>query len=267
MTFDSGFGGLSVLRHLVKELPDHNHLYVTDLEAFPYGEWEAGALKQHLLDTIGQVVEVHNPALVTIACNTASTLVLSELRSRHAIPFVGTVPAVKPAAEITITGLISVLATPATVERDYTRDLIERFAEGVSVTCIGAPRLAQLAEDWLKTATLDEEAMVQDCASAFIDNGDGRRTDTIVLACTHYPLLSEALARTAPWPVQWIDPGSAIARHAVTVVHESKIAEGSGVLKVAAGGDIPHENLKVWLKRAGVDPDRLRCLDNQTGIS
>jgi glutamate racemase len=150
--------------------------------------------------------------LVVIACNTASTLALPVLRARFPIPFVGTVPAIKPACAQSKTKRVSVLATAATVRRDYTFELIREFAGDCRVTLRGAERLAGFAEDALRGITIDDEAIRAEIDPCFVE--DGARTDTVVLACTHYPLILPLLDRLAPWPVTWIDPAPAIARRA-----------------------------------------------------
>jgi glutamate racemase len=211
LAFDSGLGGLTVLREVMRQCPDADIVYAADDAAFPYGHLAEPALVDRVLSVMERLVERFHPDLVVIACNTASTLVLPALRARFAIPFVGTVPAVKPAAERTRSGLISVLATPGTVARDYTHDLIERYAAGCEVTLVGATRLAGLAEAALKGEPVDDAAITAEIAPCFVAK-DGRRTDVVTLACTHYPLLLSRLQRLAPWPVDWIDPAPAIAR-------------------------------------------------------
>ncbi len=211
LVFDSGLGGLTVLREVMRQRPDADIVYAADDAAFPYGRLDERALVGRVLQVMERLVDRFHPDLVVIACNTASTLVLPALRARFAIPFVGTVPAVKPAAERTRSGLISVLATPGTVARDYTHDLIERYAAGCEVTLVGATRLAGLAEAALKGEPVDDAAITAEIAPCFVAKG-GRRTDVVTLACTHYPLLLSRLQRLAPWPVDWIDPAPAIAR-------------------------------------------------------
>lgn len=211
LVFDSGLGGLTVLRELMRQRPDADIVYAADDAAFPYGRLDEPALVARVLDVMERLVERFHPDLVVIACNTASTLVLPALRARFAIPFVGTVPAVKPAAERTRTGLICVLATPGTVARDYTHDLIERYAAGCEVILVGARNLASLAESALKGEPVDDAQIAAEIAPCFVAR-DGRRTDVVTLACTHYPLLLPRLQRLAPWPVDWIDPAPAIAR-------------------------------------------------------
>lgn len=217
LIFDSGFGGLTVMREIEATAPALDLVYLADDAHFPYGEQAAEPLRQQIVETISQAVDDVRPDAVVIACNTASTLVLPPLRERFEIPFVGTVPAIKPAAEATQTGLISVLATPGTVKRDYTRTLIDEFATGVSVTLVGASQLATVAENFLSGETVDDATIRREIAPCFVETGHGR-TDHVVLACTHFPLLSEHFVRLAPWPVVWIDSSEAIARRVSHVI-------------------------------------------------
>lgn len=223
LVFDSGIGGLSVLAAVRALMPERRLVYVADDAGFPYGDWEEGALAAHVVALIGGLVAAHRPAAVVIACNTASTLVLPALRARHAIPFVGTVPAVKPAAERTRSGVVAVLATPGTMKRDYTRGLIRSFAGQCHVRLVGAPDLARLAEAHLRGEAVDERAVAAQIAPCFAEV-DGRRTDIVVLACTHYPFLRGLFERLAPWPVAWLDPAPAIARRLQAVLREAEAA-------------------------------------------
>jgi glutamate racemase len=225
LVFDSGIGGLSVLRAIREQLPTVRTVYVADDAAFPYGDWEEGVLRDHIVELMGGLIAVHRPAAVVIACNTASTLVLPPLRERFPVPFVGTVPAIKPAAEQTKTGVVAVLATPGTMKRDYTRDLIKSFAQSCHVRLVGAPELAAIAEARMRGGTVDREAVAGQIAPCFAEM-DGRRTDIVVLACTHYPFLTDILGELAPWPVTWLDPAPAIARRLVTVLEGRAVAEG-----------------------------------------
>jgi glutamate racemase len=213
LIFDSGVGGLTVLAEIRRAIQGARLVYVADNAAFPYGAWEAEALGHRVVALFEGLISRFSPQLCVIACNTASTLVLAPLRARFAVSFVGTVPAIKPAAERTRTGLVSVLATPATVERDYTRELIRKYAYHCRVTLVGARRLAGEAEAKLAGRPVDGTVLRAEIQPAFVEEG-GRRTDTVVLACTHYPLLLNELRAAAPWPVAWLDPAEAIARHA-----------------------------------------------------
>lgn len=217
LIFDSGIGGMSVLREVRAVLPAARFVYVADDAGFPYGDWPEAALGARIVGLFGDLVDRHRPDIAVIACNTASTLVLPGLRVRFDVPFVGTVPAIKPAAAATRSGLISVLATPATVRRDYTFDLIAEFAPEVAVSLVGSTRLAAMAEAHIAGETVDGSELATEIAPAFATR-DGRRTDIIVLACTHYPFLVDLFRAAAPWPVQWLNPAPAIARRVVQLL-------------------------------------------------
>lgn len=217
LVFDSGLGGLTVLREIVKERPDAEITYVADTGGFPYGALTEKDVVRRVLSVMETMIARRVPDIAVIACNTASTLVLPHLRAAHAIPFVGTVPAIKPAAETTKSRRVSVLATPGTVRRDYTRALIDTYAFHIDVKLVGAKKLAALAEAHLRGEPVKDEAILSEIRPAFVDR-KGRRTDTVVLACTHYPLLLSRFEALAPWPVAWIDPARAIARRAASLL-------------------------------------------------
>ncbi|MEO3387475.1 glutamate racemase [Mesorhizobium sp. CAU 1741] len=218
LIFDSGVGGLTVLREARVLMPDRHFVYVADDAGFPYGAWEEHGLRARIVELFGGLIAEHDPEIAVIACNTASTLVLGDLREAFPeTPFVGTVPAIKPAAERTRSGLVSVLATPGTVKRQYTRDLIGEWASKVHVRLVGSERLAGLAENYMRDGFVDEDAVRAEIAPCFYEL-DGRRTDIVVLACTHYPFLVNRMRKTAPWPVDWIDPAEAIARRALSLL-------------------------------------------------
>lgn len=226
LVFDSGIGGLTVLREARILMPEHRFVYVADDAAFPYGDWEEAALIKRMIGVFETLVLRFSPQMIIVACNTASTLILPHLRERFDMPIVGTVPAIKPAAQQTSSGQISVLATPGTVQRDYTRSLISDFASGVNVRLVGAENLADLAETFMLTGKVDEAAVKREIADCFVDRY-GARTDIVVLACTHYPFLANVFRRLAPWPVDWLNPAEAIARHA-----QSRIQRGGAVKDV-----------------------------------
>ena len=216
--FDSGLGGLTVLREMRVLAPVQRLVYVADDAGFPYGDWEEAPLRAHLLNLFAGLIERHRPRGVVIACNTASTVAIAELRERFPdVPFVGTVPAIKPAAERTSSGVVAVLATPGTVRRAYTRDLIERFASQAYVRLVGSEKLASIAEAHLRREPLDDDIVGAEIADCFYVNKSGR-TDIVVLACTHYPFLANVFRRLAPWPVDWLDPAEAIARRVLDVL-------------------------------------------------
>lgn len=251
LVYDSGIGGLSVLREARILMPEFRFVYVADGAVFPIGRWEENALIDHLIAFFEELVERHQPQMIVIACNTASTVILPHLRERFDMPVVGTVPAIKLAAEVTSSGQISVLATPGTVQRDYTRSLISEFASRVNVRLVGAENLAELAEGFMLTGQVEADAVSREIEDCFVDRL-GARTDVVVLACTHYPFLTNVFRRLAPWPVDWLNPAEAIARHAksllpadgeVTVVQD--IAEFTG--------DTPKPEMRRLLSGFGLD--------------
>jgi glutamate racemase len=210
LLFDSGLGGLTVLREVVNA----HYIYVADDAFFPYGHHGEEQIIARVVPMIGELIATHAPDLIVIACNTISTLVMSHLRDRYSVPFVGTVPAIKPACASSRTKRVSVLGTKGTVQREYTRALIRDFAQGCEVTLVGSADLASLAETALSGGDVSDAEISAEIAPCFVGSGesDSARTDTVVLACTHYPLLMDRLVRLAPWPVDWIDPAPAIAR-------------------------------------------------------
>ncbi|WP_043614556.1 glutamate racemase [Ensifer sp. ZNC0028] len=218
LVFDSGIGGLTVLREARVLMPERHFIYVADDAGFPYGGWEEAALKERVIALFGRLLSEHDPEICVIACNTAFTLVGADLRAAFPhMTFVGTVPAIKPAAERTRSGLVSVLATPGTVKRAYTRDLIQSFATQCHVRLVGSESLAKMAEAYIRGEKLDDETVLAEIAPCFVEM-DGRKTDIVVLACTHYPFMANVFRRLAPWPVDWLDPAEAIARRARSLV-------------------------------------------------
>ena len=214
LVFDSGLGGLTVLREIVRARPDARYIYVADDAFFPYGHHGEEQIVARVVPLIGELIDAHAPDLVVIACNTASTLVMSHLRAAYKAPFVGTVPAIKPACASSRSKRVSVLGTKGTVKREYTQALIRDFAQGCQVTLVGSADLASLAEAALNGGGVGDREISAEIAPCFVEDAGDKslRTDTVVLACTHYPLLMDRLVALAPWPVDWIDPAPAIAR-------------------------------------------------------
>ena len=167
LLFDSGMGGLTVARAVAAQMPEAHLVYAADNAAFPYGAWKEQALIQRIVMVLGRLIDRVKPDVVVIACNTASTIALAELRAAYQAPFVGTVPAIKPAAAQTKTGVIGVLATPGTVSREYTHSLIHTFAFHCKVLLHGAPRLAEIAERKLKGHAIDLEELREEVAPCF----------------------------------------------------------------------------------------------------
>ncbi len=238
--FDSGLGGLTVYREIAKLRGDADIVYVADDEAFPYGRLSESELSKRVVSVMGKLIDTHAPDLIVIACNTASTLVLQELRQQFAVPFVGTVPAIKPACAASQTKLVSVLGTEATVAREYTRALIRDYAQGCEVTLVGSRRLAVLAEEFLRGEAIDEDDLGEELLPCFKENA-GMRTDTVVLACTHYPLLLTQFKKLAPWPVTFVDPAPAIARRVAELagVRQAEAADGHARFLLTSGRTPP----------------------------
>lgn len=214
LVFDSGIGGLSVMREARMLMHDHPFVYVGDDAGFPYGDWEESALTQRMVGLFDTLMAVHQPRVAIVACNTASTLIMPALRQRFDIPFVGIVPAIKPAAERTASGHITVLATPGTIKRRYTLALIEEFASHRHVTLVGATKLARMAEEHMQGKAIDTTLLAEELQPCFVEDGNSR-TDIITLGCTHYPFLVNEMRKLAPWPVDWLDPAEAVARQAL----------------------------------------------------
>jgi glutamate racemase len=241
LVFDSGLGGLTVFVEIMAGGPDADFLYVADDAAFPYGALKESTLVERVVGMMGDLIEKHRPDLVVIACNTASTIVLPDLRKTFTVPFVGTVPAIKPACASSVTRRVSVLGTEATVQREYTRALIRDYAQDCEVTLIGAIQLASFAEGELGGSPASDDELRDEIAACFRD--DGKRTDTIVLACTHYPLLLERLQQLAPWPVRFLDPAPAIARRVVALLGDAPAAGPGSTRAVFTSGHTPEKVL------------------------
>ena len=229
LVFDSGIGGLSVMREARLLMHDQQFVYVGDDAGFPYGDWEEQALTQRMVGLFQTLMERFNPRLAIVACNTASTLIMPALREQFTIPFVGIVPAIKPAAERTASGLVTVLATPGTVSRPYTRNLINQFAGQCEVKLVGATQLARMAEEHMQLRDIDTQLLKEEIRPCFVQRGQ-RKTDIVTLGCTHYPFLVNEMRKLAPWPVDWLDPAHAVAQQARRLLAQATKNEPESVL-------------------------------------
>jgi glutamate racemase len=205
--FDSGVGGLSVLEPARALLPTAPIVYAADSAGFPYGTKTEAELASRVPALLGRLVERYRPRLAVIACNTASTIALDHVRAALDIPVVGTVPAIKPAAEMSKTRVIGVLGTEATVRQPYVDNLAREFAADCTIVRHGSAELVVLAEAKLAGEAVDQAAI----DAAVQPLRDTAELDTVVLACTHFPLLAEELARALSG-VALIDGGPGIAR-------------------------------------------------------
>jgi glutamate racemase len=208
--FDSGVGGLSVLAPTRAILPNAPIVYAADSAGYPYGTKSEAELAARVPALLGRLVERFHPRLAVIACNTASTIALDHVRAALDIPVVGTVPAIKPAAELSKSRVIGVLGTSATVRQPYVDDLAQRFASDCIVVRHGSAELVDLAEAKLAGETVPIDA-VRDAIAPMVMQPDGEKIDVMVLACTHFPLLANEIATAFPAIVQ-VDGGPGIAR-------------------------------------------------------
>lgn len=208
--FDSGVGGLSVLGPTRALLPNAPIVYAADNAAFPYGTRSEQEIAARVPALLGRLVERFRPRLAVIACNTASTIALDHVRAALDIPVVGTVPAIKPAAKLSLSRVIGVLGTEATVRQPYVDDLADRFASDCTVIRHGSPELVELAEAKLAGAAVAAED-VRRAVETMLDHPRGQDLDVVVLACTHFPLLADELSEALPNVTQ-VDGGPGIAR-------------------------------------------------------
>ena len=216
--FDSGVGGLSVLEPTRALLPNAPIVYAADSAGFPYGTKPEAEIASRVPALLGRLVERFQPRLVVIACNTACTIALEHVRAALDVPVVGTVPAIKPAAEKTRTGVIGVLGTEATVRQPYVDDLTREFAGGSTVLRYGSPDLVALAESKLAGDPVSVDD-VRRAAVPLFEQDKGSEIDTVVLACTHFPHLGDELRKAFPG-LSWVDGGEGIARRVKYLTRE-----------------------------------------------
>ena len=209
--FDSGVGGLSVLAPTRALLPTAPLVYVADDAGYPYGVKSEADIAARVPALLGRLAERYRPRLIVIACNTASTIALDAVRAALDVPIVGTVPAIKPAAAMSQTRAIAVLGTEATVRQGYVDRLAARFAADCLVLRHGSAALVDLVEAKLRGEATDLQAYRR-IVAAMLDGPGGDRVDTVVLACTHFPLVEPELAAAAPRPLRFVHGGEGIAR-------------------------------------------------------
>jgi glutamate racemase len=252
--FDSGVGGLSVLQPTRALLPNAPIVYVADSAGFPYGERSEDDIAARVPALLAPVVERFRPRLVVIACNTASTIALTTVREALDLPVVGTVPAIKPASEMSKTRVIGVLGTQATVRQPYVDDLAARFAADCTVIRHGSPELVELAEAKLAGEPVSVEA-VRAAAQPMFDAERGSDIDVVVLACTHFPLLDQELRAAFPG-IALIDGGPGITRRIAYLTREQPWpAEPSAGIALFTGS-APGAQLQHSLARFGLEDVR-----------
>lgn len=252
--FDSGVGGLSVLQPTRLLLPNAPIVYVADSAGFPYGARSEQDIAARVPALLAPIVARFQPRLVVIACNTASTIALETVREVLVLPVVGTVPAIKPAAEMSKTRVIGVLGTQSTVRQPYVDDLAARFAADCTVIRHGSPELVELAEAKLAGDKVDVDA-VRAAVQPLFDAAPGAAIDVVVLACTHFPLLDEELRAAFPG-VALIDGGPGIARRVAYLTREqSWPAEPTSGIALFTGA-APSETLIRSLLHFGLEDVR-----------
>lgn len=249
--FDSGVGGLSVLEPTRALLPTAPIVYVADSAGYPYGTKSEAQIASRVPALLGRLVERFEPRLVVIACNTACTVALDHVRDALDAPVVGTVPAIKPAAEATLSGVIGILGTEATIRQPYVDDLTARFAGHCTVVRYGSPELVDLAEAKLAGEPPAIDAVRNAATPLFAQDGSAG-LDTVVLACTHFPLLRDELDEAFPG-LGWVDGGPGIARRvAVLTKGQSWPADYPGGVAVFTGRQ-PGRSLRDTLARYGLE--------------
>jgi glutamate racemase len=252
LVFDSGVGGLSVLAAIREALPRAPFVYVADSAGYPYGTKRPAEIEARVPALLGRLAERFDPELIVIACNTASTIALDAVRAALDLPIVGTVPAIKPAAAMSKTRAIGVLGTPATVVQPYVDRLAEEFAADCTVIRHGSAELVELAEAKLRGEAAEPGAYERILDGLYGQPG-GERLDTIVLACTHFPLVEEELAAAAPRPVMFVDGKEGIARRTAWLTRDRVWPQVAGDgLALFTGRRTDVEPYRAGLARYGI---------------
>tara|TARA_B100001094_G_scaffold244782_2_gene241177 strand:+ start:234 stop:1055 length:822 start_codon:yes stop_codon:yes gene_type:complete len=244
LVLDSGVGGLSVCDSIVAKLPGLNITYVADLGFYPYGLKTEEELMDRVSRVMNALLKNSSFSIAIIACNTASTLVLPKLRSEFNIPFIGVVPAIKPATQFSENRNVTLLATKGTIERNYTKALVDEYAGDCQVNFLSSNRLVDIAEGKIRGRNPDM-AELKAIVQPVIDSG----ADTVVLGCTHFPLLREEMSSLMPG-IQLVDSGEAIARRVADLLNDRSPSRSNMVNEFLYSGNIPAENeLLVYLAR------------------
>lgn len=252
LIFDSGIGGLSVLREMRKLLPDAPVIYAADNAGLPYGTKTEIEIATRVSGLLGRMTERLRPRLVCIACNTASTIALEMVREVLEVPIVGTVPAIKPAAAMTVTGVIGLLGTEATIRQGYVDRLEARFAAGKLLLRHAAPGLVTAAEARLRGEPVDPRVFAS-AVSGLRDQLGGDQIDTVVLACTHFPLVSDELAAAFGPGVRFVDGSQGIARRIASLTEGQEWRRRDTDLALFTRGGQDVEALRSALARYGLD--------------
>ena len=252
LVFDSGVGGLSVLGPIRVLLPDAPIVYVADSAGYPYGTKSEAEIDARVPALLGRLAERYDPRLIVIACNTASTITLDSVRSALDLPIVGTVPAIKPAAALSKTRVIGVLGTDATVVQPYVDRLAAEFAADCTLVRRGSAELVDLAEAKLRGEAPPLEAYRRVLDGLLARRG-GDQIDTVVLACTHFPLVQDELEAAAPRPLAFVDGKEGIARRTAWLLREAEWPESPPEgIAVFTGRDSDAERYRTGLAAYGL---------------
>ena len=234
LIFDSGVGGLTVLGQLRKALPDAPVIYAADMAGLPYGAKSEAEIAARVSGLLGRMAERYRPRLICIACNTASTIALGMVRDVLEIPIVGTVPAIKPAAALTRSGTLGLLGTEATMRQGYVDNLEREFAVGKTLLRHGANGLVPLAEAKLRGEKISVGAVADEVKALVLQPG-GRELDTVVLACTHFPLLEPELREAMGEDITFVDGADGIARRIAYLTQDHAFERATPDFAVTTG--------------------------------
>lgn len=254
LLFDSGVGGLSVLDEVRKLLPQAPVIYAADTAGLPYGSKSEAEIAARVSGLLGRMTERLHPRLVCIACNTASTIALAAVRDVLEVPIVGTVPAIKPAAAMTQTGVIGLLGTAQTIRQGYVDRLEAEFATGKTLLRHAAPELVGAAEARLRGQPVDPAVFAR-AAAGLREQPGGGRIDTVVLACTHFPLVQAELAEAFGQGVRFVDGAGGIARRIAFLTQGQQFARREpdlALFTARAAGDEPWHGLESALAARGL---------------
>ena len=244
LIFDSGIGGLSILNEIRKLIPDQSCCYLFDSARLPYGELDEAELNAGCVQLITEQANRINAAIVVVACNSASTLVLPILRQQLAIPVVGVVPAIKPAAKISTGRHIGLLATPGTIKRHYTKELIVEFADDCQVELFGSSELVMLAEEKLAGSEVDMTRLAR-----LLSPIQSSKLDTLVLGCTHFPILAAEISQVLGVGIALLDSGSAVAGRVHHLLSTAGAIQGNVVGEVELSAVYTSEHISLGLKQ------------------
>ena len=250
--FDSGVGGLTVLAELRALLPQAPIIYAADMAGLPYGAKSEAEIAARVAGLLGRMAERSQPRLICIACNTASTIALGMVRDVLETPIVGTVPAIKPAAAMTQTGVFGLLGTEATIRQKYVDDLEREFAGGKKLLRYGANDLVTLAEAKLRGEKVDVDA-VAEAARGLVLQARGNEIDTVVLACTHFPLLERELGEAFGPGVRFVHGAHGIARRVAQLVEGQPMTRTVPDRAVTTGSLENFEKVRGPLSQMGLD--------------